>query len=375
MESFSKLHCRTKYVSWTIKEIYCSIEKNEIDLNPSFQRQPVWTEKRQSSLIQSIVYGYPVPSIMMVETYSNNRKRFVCLDGKQRCMSLLSFLKNKISVVIDDKLYKYSELTPDNQSEFKNIHLSVAIIENLQEEEQCKVFERINRAVPLSAGELIETYMTSPIIKVKDDIFCDDNNEYRKRLDRCLGKLTIINKDKRKTMSVNFVGVVCGLGVSVDYITTSFPRLQPILEIEEHEWNAKHHRTFIKNIDIFVSLWEKIHKSVTIPSQWTKNNRIWKIAFILGYQIYSIQKIGHMMNDKNKVLSEDLFYNVWLKFIKSAGSDANLYEKWQKSLNCKNNNIDERRLQRGWESLVEYYISGEFKIGKDNNSNDSDEDE
>lgn len=47
----------------------------------------------------------------------------------------------------------------------------------------------------------------------------------------------------------------------------------------------------------------------------------------IKYQIYSIQKIGHIKNDKNKGLSEDLFYNVWLKFIKSAGGDANLYEK------------------------------------------------
>jgi|GEM_PF-344629 len=66
-----------------------------LELNPNFQRRPVWKKGAKSFLIDTILRGLPVPIIFLRDMQSDLRtlkpKRDV-VDGQQRIRTLLSFL-------------------------------------------------------------------------------------------------------------------------------------------------------------------------------------------------------------------------------------------------------------------------------------------
>jgi uncharacterized protein with ParB-like and HNH nuclease domain len=50
----------------TIDQLTLMFRNRQIDLNPGFQRRSVWTSNDRRRLIQSIVDGYPVPSVFLM---------------------------------------------------------------------------------------------------------------------------------------------------------------------------------------------------------------------------------------------------------------------------------------------------------------------
>jgi hypothetical protein len=65
----------------------------QINLDPGFQRKSVWTANDRRRLTQSVVAGYPVPSIFLYKRHEGGRLVYDVIDGKQRIESLLMFLR------------------------------------------------------------------------------------------------------------------------------------------------------------------------------------------------------------------------------------------------------------------------------------------
>src|SRR3990167_8847859 len=68
----------------------------QLELNPRFQRRPVWTDKAKSFLIDTILRGKPIPKIFIrqkinVSTKTSTRE---VVDGQQRLRTILSFIKD-----------------------------------------------------------------------------------------------------------------------------------------------------------------------------------------------------------------------------------------------------------------------------------------
>ena len=69
-----------------------NMQKNRaLNLSPGFQRDSVWTEADRRKLIDSIVRGYPLPSIFLYKRESDGRIIYDVIDGKQRIESILMF--------------------------------------------------------------------------------------------------------------------------------------------------------------------------------------------------------------------------------------------------------------------------------------------
>lgn len=70
-----------------------------LDLNPNFQRRPVWKKGAKSYLIDTILRGLPVPIIFLrdlradVKTLKGKRE---VVDGQQRIRTILSFIEPKL---------------------------------------------------------------------------------------------------------------------------------------------------------------------------------------------------------------------------------------------------------------------------------------
>jgi hypothetical protein len=81
---------------WTVETIVSQIKAKNIDLNPSFQRRNAWNDTKRSRLIESLVWGIPVPQIVLAESRDRPRS-FIVIDGKQRLLTIAGFFDPSIN--------------------------------------------------------------------------------------------------------------------------------------------------------------------------------------------------------------------------------------------------------------------------------------
>lgn len=80
---------------WTVETIVSQIRANNIDLNPSFQRRNAWNDRKRSKLIESLIWGIPVPQIVLAENKEKPRS-FIVIDGKQRLLTIAGYFDPEI---------------------------------------------------------------------------------------------------------------------------------------------------------------------------------------------------------------------------------------------------------------------------------------
>lgn len=96
------------------------IAENQLDLNPIYQRDYVWSTEQKQSFITSLVQGKT--AIKPTYLYNNtpiNEPMYEVLDGKQRINAVLSYMKNEFSV--NDFYYRDLSIKDTN----KFLHLPV----------------------------------------------------------------------------------------------------------------------------------------------------------------------------------------------------------------------------------------------------------
>ena len=120
-------------------------EENELFV-PNYQRDFVWSEKRQSKFIESVLVGLPIPYIFVAD----NEGRMEIVDGSQRIRTLVAFSLDELILSDLEKLsefnrLKYSDLPLKEQRRFnrKTIRM-IELTEKATEEIRRDIFERIN---------------------------------------------------------------------------------------------------------------------------------------------------------------------------------------------------------------------------------------
>ncbi|MFF2831928.1 DUF262 domain-containing protein [Cellulosimicrobium cellulans] len=83
---------RAKADTWTIQNFVAKAERGKLDLNPTYQRGDVWPTKDAQLLIESILRGIPLPSIIVLRPDSIASSPYEVVDGKQRLTSILRFV-------------------------------------------------------------------------------------------------------------------------------------------------------------------------------------------------------------------------------------------------------------------------------------------
>lgn len=84
------LSINAKVDKWRINELAGIAELGELDLNPTYQRDFVWSNADSQMLIESILRGIPLPSIILARV--SNSSSFQIVDGKQRLTAILRFM-------------------------------------------------------------------------------------------------------------------------------------------------------------------------------------------------------------------------------------------------------------------------------------------
>ncbi len=79
------------YSEPTISDLVLRFKDRQVNLEPGFQRRSVWTASDRARLIQSILAGYPIPSIFLYKRVISGRTVYDVIDGKQRLETIYMF--------------------------------------------------------------------------------------------------------------------------------------------------------------------------------------------------------------------------------------------------------------------------------------------
>lgn len=108
----SFLNTTTKNIHW-FKRTY---DIAELQMNPPFQRNPVWLVRQKSFLIDTILNGLPIPEIYMQETVSEDgHAKYIVVDGQQRLRAVLEFLEGDFAIDAKDSP-QWADMTFDDLS-------------------------------------------------------------------------------------------------------------------------------------------------------------------------------------------------------------------------------------------------------------------
>ena len=78
----------TDRLDMSFGEIMSMYEKEEIIINPDFQRLFRWDSDQQTRFVESLLLGIPIPPIFVAE---NDEGKWELVDGLQRTSTILSF--------------------------------------------------------------------------------------------------------------------------------------------------------------------------------------------------------------------------------------------------------------------------------------------
>lgn len=78
--------------TWSISDFAGLAETHRLELSPSYQRGDVWPTKDSQLLIESIVRGIPLPSIIILKPGGDTDAPYEVVDGKQRLTAILRFI-------------------------------------------------------------------------------------------------------------------------------------------------------------------------------------------------------------------------------------------------------------------------------------------
>ena len=108
-----------------VSELINLIDKNKIDLNPSYQRNFIWSPKDQSELIDSILEGFPLPNFFI---YEKPNGFLEMVDGQQRTTTIYNFSKDRITSTKKNGKIKVGEV----RNYFLNYKLPIIFLRDVK---------------------------------------------------------------------------------------------------------------------------------------------------------------------------------------------------------------------------------------------------
>ncbi|KZO98810.1 hypothetical protein CALVIDRAFT_553632 [Calocera viscosa TUFC12733] len=166
-------------IRMTASDLHALIHEGFIDLDPEYQRDVVWPEKKQQMLIDSMLNNFYIPAVIFSvrrvwdETKGMEVEQRVCMDGKQRLTSMVRFMDGLIPYVHSNGIKYWYQLPfgqnskrnqqlPDRlKREFAQKAISCIQYQDIEEDNEREIFRRVQLGVALSPAEKLQG-VTSP---------------------------------------------------------------------------------------------------------------------------------------------------------------------------------------------------------------------
>lgn len=122
----------------------------QLDLTPSFQRKPVWTDQQASYLVDTILNSLPMPEIY-TRNQTDDQGEIVLevVDGQQRLRSIIRFYSGDLVLSGENvserwRGLSWENLSEDQRSKFWDYKIVVRELERASDVEVRDMFRRLN---------------------------------------------------------------------------------------------------------------------------------------------------------------------------------------------------------------------------------------
>lgn len=296
------LDTTTYNISW-FKKTY---DANELEMSPPFQRNPVWTEKQKSFLIDSVLNGYPIPEIYIQEKISADGKtKYVIVDGQQRIRSVLGFIAGEFEISEGESekwaMRSFDDLSEDDKINFYSYKFVVRTLPDISDAEIRSIFQRINKNnVALNAQELRQSTYSGDFInsmnRISDKEYWKDiglftATKVRRMQDvEFISELTIafLNGHQNKKDKLDYYYVMYETEYTdVEYVETVFDKvcyelIQILPDIKKTRWG--------KLIDFYSLFLVMADSESLLPLSRDKRTTLRDKLIVFGNSISAYQK-------------------------------------------------------------------------------------
>lgn len=139
---------KDQFSLFELKRRFDNKERQDIIIDPEFQRNSVWDNRQKCELIESILMGIPLPVIYLFEQ-KDGKKQVV--DGRQRLTTIFDYINNEftltnLKILHDENTKKFEKLKPLYQGKIEDFQLQAYIIQPpTPERVKYDIFDRVNR--------------------------------------------------------------------------------------------------------------------------------------------------------------------------------------------------------------------------------------
>ena len=169
--AFTPSNVEVEPYTTNIYNIISRIDNDELDLTPSFERNPnLWPDVRQSQLIESLILKIPLPTFYFtseakIDANGVGRTVWHVVDGLQRLCAVFNFIsenaKKKLKLVGMEYLknlngLRFAELPPAYRRNILEAQIITYLIRpGTDDDVKFNIFKRVNRGgVPLNQQEI-----------------------------------------------------------------------------------------------------------------------------------------------------------------------------------------------------------------------------
>ncbi len=336
------LDTTTYNISWFKK----ASDAGELEMSPPFQRNPVWTDKQKSYLIDSVLNGYPIPEIYIQEKVSvDGRTKYIVVDGQQRIRSVLGFIAGEfeISEGESDKwgMCSFEDLSEADRINFYSYRFVVRTLPDITDDEIRSIFQRINKNnIALNAQELRQSTYNGDFIKSMKRI---SDNEYwkdiglfsaekvRRMLDvEYISELAIafLNGPQNKKDKLDYYYVMYETEYpDVEYVEAVFDKvcselIQVLPEIKKTRWS--------RLIDFYTLFLVMAERESNLPLAQDKRDQLREKLLEFGNNISAYQKKTD--DEKEDAQENVIFYASGIRNSSDLNSRKNRFAALQKAL-------------------------------------------
>lgn len=184
--------------SFTVKQIVKYMNNGKMNFDFPIQRESgQWDSKQRSMFISSILEGYDIPEIYIIDEKTERYDRNSVLDGKQRCTTIKAFYDNQFrldksteNIIVDDVEYsiaglKYSELKEELQEEFLDYSLRARKLNGFSDKEIERQFLRLNNGSTFTLSQKANVYLgtdlSAKILPIVNSSFFEEKTAFTDR--------------------------------------------------------------------------------------------------------------------------------------------------------------------------------------------------
>lgn len=103
----------------------------KLAVRPAYQREFVYDQEQEESVIHTVLNGFPLNVMYWVKVGDDS---YEVLDGQQRTLSVMQYLKHKFQITIDGKNYYWDSLPDDKYNAIMDYEFKIYICEGTESE-------------------------------------------------------------------------------------------------------------------------------------------------------------------------------------------------------------------------------------------------